>query len=388
MISYYGYVLSPNQIETGEGFLICKNVPIARTGEMQYYANELELDGDPARPVTVRRFSEDVFEAAAVASFEGKPVTDGHPSEDVTPENYSAYTKGHIENVRQQGDYLVGDIHINDANLISDVINNVKREVSCGYQCEYVPLSDGTYKQINIRGNHVAVVPKGRAGGMVSIKDSKPKEERGRTMLDYTKKILGIFGHAAKDAEPETIAEMADTAAAAIEAGQAAKTPADDETIYKEQKGVDVGTKIDRLLSLVEELLEKESGDKMSSEDELDALINSETGETEAQKQEAHTVPAEDMTDAKCQTASDAMTILKAMRPVVASIKDEDTKRMVTDALITAYKSQDTQTVSGILQAAQDSAHSKTENFKSQEKICEEQKAIYDGFNPHKKGGK
>ena len=36
MISYYGYTISPNQIETGEGFLICRNVPIARTGDQEY----------------------------------------------------------------------------------------------------------------------------------------------------------------------------------------------------------------------------------------------------------------------------------------------------------------------------------------------------------------
>ena len=36
MLSYYGYTISPNQIETGEGFLICRNVPIARTGTQEY----------------------------------------------------------------------------------------------------------------------------------------------------------------------------------------------------------------------------------------------------------------------------------------------------------------------------------------------------------------
>ena len=36
MLAYYGYTISPNQIETGEGFLIYKNVPIARTGTQEY----------------------------------------------------------------------------------------------------------------------------------------------------------------------------------------------------------------------------------------------------------------------------------------------------------------------------------------------------------------
>ena len=85
MLAYYGTEISPNQTETAEGFLICRNVPIARTGEMVYLARELRLDGDPERLVMVHRAPEDVFDPAAMASFEGKPVTDGHPPENVGP---------------------------------------------------------------------------------------------------------------------------------------------------------------------------------------------------------------------------------------------------------------------------------------------------------------
>ena len=40
MITYYGYTISPHQLETGEGFLICRNVPNARTGEQDYTGDE------------------------------------------------------------------------------------------------------------------------------------------------------------------------------------------------------------------------------------------------------------------------------------------------------------------------------------------------------------
>ena len=168
MLAYYGTDISPNQTETQEGFLICRNVPIARTGTQDYLARELQLDGDPERTILVNRLPEDVFETATLAAFEGKPVTDGHPPENVSPENYAAYAKGHVQNVRKQGDYIVADLYVNDAALASDIRNAVKREVSCGYLCNYEP--DGTgYKQTHIRGNHVAVVPKGRAGATVEI---------------------------------------------------------------------------------------------------------------------------------------------------------------------------------------------------------------------------
>ena len=41
--------------KTPEGFLICHDVPIARTGQQEYLAGELGLDGDPDRPVQVQR---------------------------------------------------------------------------------------------------------------------------------------------------------------------------------------------------------------------------------------------------------------------------------------------------------------------------------------------
>ena len=109
MLAYYGSQISPHLVDTPEGFLICKDVPIARTGEQEYLARELMLDGDPERPVTVQRRPEDVFAPAALASFEGKPVTDGHPPESVGAENYAAYAKGHVQNVRRQGDYVTAD---------------------------------------------------------------------------------------------------------------------------------------------------------------------------------------------------------------------------------------------------------------------------------------
>lgn len=191
MLAYYGTEISPNQTETAEGFLICRNVPIARTGEMVYLARELRLDGDPERLVMVHRAPEDVFDPAAMASFEGKPVTDGHPPENVGPENFSAYARGHVQNVRREGDYLLADLYINDASLASDVQNRVKREVSCGYLCIYTPDGDG-YRQGRIRGNHVAVVPRGRAGHEVAIKDAAQGAEKGRKYMAERKYINNV----------------------------------------------------------------------------------------------------------------------------------------------------------------------------------------------------
>ena len=97
MIAYYGSKISKHMTQTPEGFLICRDVPVARIGTQDYLARELGLDGEPDRPVTVERRPEDVFDPAAIASFEGKDVTYTHPPEMLAPENQSAYSKGHAE---------------------------------------------------------------------------------------------------------------------------------------------------------------------------------------------------------------------------------------------------------------------------------------------------
>lgn len=79
-VAYYGSHISEHLVKTPEGYLICYDVPINRTGTQMYTAGELGLEGEPERPVTVYRLEEDVFSPAALASLEGKDITRGHPA--------------------------------------------------------------------------------------------------------------------------------------------------------------------------------------------------------------------------------------------------------------------------------------------------------------------
>lgn len=383
MIYYYGTEISPNQIETGEGFLICKNVPIARTGKQIYRAADINLDGDPDREIDVNRYEEDVFDKAAIASFEGKPVTDGHPPEDVKPENYQTYSKGHAQRVHRDGDFLVADLYINDPVLIDEIRNNVKREVSCGYLCDYVPDGD-SFKQTRIRGNHVAVVPRGRAGHSVSIKDECPIKKGGSIMGKFTKELLKVFGTATKDASAEDIEQMAATTAAVLDAEPAEAPEAEptaDVMVERAPKGDDLGSKLDRLIEMMESVMKKNDREeeKLSDESDLDAEIAKLAGETAVEKEDAVTIPAEAMEDKACTT--DALEILKRVRPVVASIKDPAEKARVTDALLSSVRNNDG--MSDILKATKDSAESK--KGKTLEQTIEAQQSAYDSLNPHKK---
>lgn len=395
-IAYYGSQISPHLVDTPEGFLICKDVPIARTGPQDYLAQELMLDGDPDRLITVQRHPEDVFEEATLASFEGKPICDGHPPENVGPENYAAYTKGHVQNVRRDGDYIVADLYINDANLANEVRNNVKREVSCGYLCNYVPDGSG-YKQTRIRGNHLAVVPKGRAGASVSIKDAAPEAEKGRkTIMNYWKTFLAAFAGAAKDAEPEELDKMVETTAAALDAEPAEKAqdaepakeepaaePAKDEETIEAPKGDDIGSKLDRILEMLEAKARGGRGEHpLHDETDLDEMIEKLSGKGEGES--ALTIPVEN--DCATGPARDAaVELLKKVRPAVAAIEDKQTRAKVTDALLSAIQGKDA--MPEIVKAAMDSARANAEQTKktTYEQICADSSAAYAARNPHNK---
>ncbi|MBR6705639.1 MAG: DUF2213 domain-containing protein, partial [Clostridia bacterium] len=215
MKAYYGSRLSENQTLTPEGYLICLNVPIARTGTQRYLRYELGLEDDPNETVDVFRTEEEVFSPATIASFEGKPVTDEHPPDSVTRDNITAFDSGHAQNVRRgtgdEADMLLADLFITSPRLI-EAIRDGRREVSCGYDCRYEE-SGGRIFQRAIRGNHIAVVPAGRAGHRVAIKDSATEqtERDDKTMankLSKQKSLLArLFSHAVKDMEPDEVAD-------------------------------------------------------------------------------------------------------------------------------------------------------------------------------------
>ena len=400
-LTYYGSRISPHMTETPEGYLICHDVPINRTGTQEYTAGEMQLDGDPERIITVNRYPEDVFDAAALASFEGKDVTSGHPPENLTPENHAAYSKGHVENVRRAGDQTIADLHIKDATLISDIKNGIIREVSCGYVCNWEPDGAG-YKQTNIRGNHVAIVPHGRAGHDVAIKDQAAgKAEKGsKAMSNFWRGFLTAFGEAAKDATPEQMEQVTNAAVKALDAAPAGKAqeaePAakpegktDDEMIERAPKGDDLGSKLDRILEMLEAKSRGGRGEHdLHDESDLDEMIAKLSGKGEGEREDemdaesAVTVPAEQMED---KSACDsALALLKRVRPAVAQIKDAGDRARVVDALLSTLGNGN---MGGILKAAHDSASraAATTQKTTYEARCAESEANYAAFNPHLK---
>lgn len=193
-ITAHGFLASPlteNIRQMDDGSLVIEACPIARSGWQTYAcrdlpqqaAKDLGVDmSNPSASIDLYRPESEVFSPEFIASLEGRPVTDGHPPDWVTPQNFNDYAKGHIQNVRRgeeplpSGDWpLVADLVISGEPLVSKVRDKVAREISLGY--DYEIARDGEkIIQCGMVGNHNAVVPKGRAGDDVRIMDAAPPD--------------------------------------------------------------------------------------------------------------------------------------------------------------------------------------------------------------------
>ena len=396
MIQYYGYTISPNQIETGEGFLICRNVPISRTGDQEYLGWEIGIPGaGGGQIVTVHRPPEEVFSTAALASFEGKPVTNDHPPVLIGPDDVKTYEMGHAQNVRR-GDgeweeYTLADLHIHDRELI-DAVQSGKREISCGYECEYVPNGDGTYTQRNIRGNHVAVVERGRAGKRAAILDSdkkKAKEPERKGNMNKKGLFFKLFGQAVKDKSPEEIEQMAMDAAAALEAEKPADGQAEGQKEEPAKETASDEAVIDASAEKILAKLEEKGACKKKEEtkDALDAALEKLTeGGDPGQAGETEKTSGDTEKETRTGTGMDRSTaagILKAMRPAVAAIKDEKERLAVSDALIRLVMAEDAQDdISAILKASQ--ANGKKAAVNTVTVDTDAIQDAYDAMNPHR----
>lgn len=207
--------LGAKRSTTPEGFLVCHDVPIARTGTQLYTSDEVPIDPGPDGLIRIERPPEEVFRPETLTSFEGKPVTVEHPNDFVTPENWGRLAVGSTTNVRRgegiADDLLIADLVITDQGAIS-YVNKTLPEVSAGYEAVYQQTDAGRGVQRDIVGNHVALVERGRAGPRCSIQDKEPTMSKTtpktRTWMDRLRTAFKANDEAAME---EALAEAKKT---------------------------------------------------------------------------------------------------------------------------------------------------------------------------------
>lgn len=416
-ICYYGDKISTNIAMTPEGFLVCRNVPIARTGYQQYLESELFEDGNPSEIINVFRSPNEVFSAATIASFEGKPVTDGHPDVDVTPDNYKEFSKGHVQHVRvgrgDDADKILADLYITDQDLI-DEIRNGKRQVSAGYYAEDKEDETGRICQTKIRGNHVAVVDEGRAGHTVAIRDQKNNDSIIGGILKMKKEsiarkqtIKDAVIQYLKDAKPEELEKkFRDAAEVLNEVAEKGDIQDEEPEEIKEDackdddRDLEIWKAIDAISERLDALEQREHSDEEpeaplaededevameGSDDEIvedegedDVVIEGDDDEViEDEGEDIDVIPTDEV-EAKL-SAKDAA--IKAISRAALGIKNPEDRKRIQDAILKATSKGKSQ-MPGLMKVVKQNQAKKNDQAKVLE--TDVLQKIYDKFNPHK----
>jgi len=267
---------------TPEGYLLCLDVPVARTGEMLYAEGEIagedgeSIVGGPDKLIRVGRGPDDLFRPETIASFEGKPVTLGHPDEFVTPDNIKQHAVGTMSNVRRgagiEDDLMLADLLITDRRAIDAIQKDGIEEVSNGYEADYEQQQPGRAAQRNILGNHVALVERGRCGPRCAIGD---EDMASKKKLSFADRIRAAF----KSNDADEVKKIAEEAESMDEDSE------EDDSEKKDKKTEDGFKRVlDRLTAIDERLDKIEAKDDDGDEDDdndgdktIDTVIGAET---------------------------------------------------------------------------------------------------------------
>lgn len=166
------------------------------------------------------RHPDDVFSQDALQSLTMLPVSNLHPPEFVTPKNVREHQVGFSgENVTVDGKWIKIPIVVMDETAIKDVEEG-RRELSVGYTVDLLEEAgtyDGqpyTHRQTNIRGNHIALVDRARAGkeARINLDGGKLMDQKLVTVvidgIDYqASPEVSLALNKAKDALTQALAD-------------------------------------------------------------------------------------------------------------------------------------------------------------------------------------
>lgn len=163
-----------------DGRLRVERTPISKANICEYAGAEIPdsvaLGLDPEKHYRLLRDPNELEKAAD--TFNSLPVLEDH-----TPTSAAAHPReltvgSTMDNARFEAPYLTIGMVIFDGPMIQRIQSGEQREISCGYKYT-ADMTPGTYegqpydgRMTNIRGNHIALVEKGRAGSDVMVNDS------------------------------------------------------------------------------------------------------------------------------------------------------------------------------------------------------------------------
>lgn len=164
------------------GWYEVKGNPLSKVGVFEYRGSQLPCAPDPNKMYKVYRSAEELQSQECIDSFKLLPWIDNHVMLGAEDEGLTPAERKGVHGVIGEEVYFDGDTLYGNIKVFSDSLSNAikfgKKELSCGYRCQYV-WNPGEYEgetydcvQTNIRGNHLALVHNGRMGPDVAVLDS------------------------------------------------------------------------------------------------------------------------------------------------------------------------------------------------------------------------
>lgn len=159
------------------GFWRIRDNPLSKEGVFPYLGKQIDKSLIPDKIYWVYRPMSEISAPETVESFNAAPLIDEH---EMIGEGWTPYDDrpagGVVYNTHAKDGKLYGDIRIYSEKL-KDEIESGKKELSMGYECNYEPekgVFEGKqydFVQRNLRGNHIALVNRGRMGSDVRVYD-------------------------------------------------------------------------------------------------------------------------------------------------------------------------------------------------------------------------
>lgn len=175
-----------NRTKDKNGFLIVKNNPIAKAGVFDYYLKEIDKDSDSEEIVKVYRSFEDLEKNKDL--FSQKPIMYEHKwvGEDENKADGAIGTE-----IRADEPFLYSDLIIYNPELIEAIERGDIVEISPGYEAKTIKQAgvyngmDYQYLQKLESVNHIAIVPQGRSGSDLKIKDKGINSMKGKFFSNF-----------------------------------------------------------------------------------------------------------------------------------------------------------------------------------------------------------
>lgn len=327
------------------GYWFIPHNPISKVGVFQYLGSSISDECEPNKVYNVFRSGETLLKSVPTWDNPPKPFINDH---EMLGEGFTDIddrpVQGVITNPQYEDGVLYADITVYSEKL-KEAIENGKKELSLGYFCKFEKQS-GVYEgesydyvQVDMVGNHIALVDAGRCGSDVKVFDhkcvmdsfditpeglkkecdsdtiesSETTETKDSEMADKREAIRKIMAIAAKsnsdfeggeEEKIETIAKLLEES----EYAKSEKGTANDESEEESEKAEDKCGK-------------DESEEEKKSEDEDEEKKTEDESEKEDTKDEEEEKKAED----EDVRSADIMEFLKLILEEVRKIGSKST---------------------------------------------------------------